>query len=455
MIGEEDWLVRSDVRLLAALVLGGSFAFARGPGPVPGGQVRVAAVQCYSRMGQVRHNRQLLAKLIGQAAGRGAKIVVLPECAVQGYMDPGRDRVWSAKADEEGELAVQAAAECVPGPSTHYFAQVAKRCGVYLAVPLIEGSDGRFYNAQVLLGPDGKLLLHHRKTHLWPPGDGLWASPGKKPPQAVTTPYGRLGLMICYEVHRLPKALKEAQVDIVLYSVGWYGPNTEIWYTDIFPRRYVVPNGFAVVAANWSADRGAPGWEGHGYSCVIGRDGKVLAMARSTRGAELVLADVPIRHRALWPPGYPPADADPGQVRSAEARVLKHYVANTAPVDADNAFAAANPGYKERAGLLYEREYLDAAVLGLAKHADLSVYHVPAAKAILRMYIYERLDAHVRGNGAVAGKEQRRLLGLMDERFQAELDDNERHAKYLEWRKDASGAHNSLRFLMAAQPATP
>lgn len=231
--------------------------------------VRVAAVQCYSRMGEIEHNRRLLSRLIGKAVEQKARIVLLPECAVQGCMDPGPDRAWSARATGERLLAARGIAETVPGPSTRHFAKAAKKHGIYLVVQLIEAAEGKFFNAQVLLDPKGKILLHHRKWNLRPPGDGLWASPGNRPVQVADTPYGRLGLMICYDVHRLPRELKKAGADIVLYSVGWYGPNTDVWFSDVFPRRYVAPNGFAVVAANWSADREARDWPGVGYSCVI------------------------------------------------------------------------------------------------------------------------------------------------------------------------------------------
>lgn len=289
-----------ELRSVAAIVAASLAVLAEAGevGPVPEGKVRVAAVQCYSRMGEIAYNRTLLTRCIERAAQAGAKIVVTPECAVQGYMDPGRDKVWSQRLRGKGRLPVGEVAEAVPGPSTRYFGQLARRLRIYLAIGLIEAAEGRFHNSQALVGPDGRMLLHHRKQKLWPPGDGLWVTAGKRPLQVLDTPYGRLGLMICYEVHRLPKPLGAAQVDIVLYSIGWFGPNTKGWYTDTFPRRYVAPNGFAIVCSNWSADEGAPGWEGIGYSCVIDRDGTVLAMARAERGTEIVIADLPVRHRA-------------------------------------------------------------------------------------------------------------------------------------------------------------
>ena len=291
--------MRRRVMLAIALAVAASRGAAgAAPRPVPAGHVRVAAVQCCARMGQLAYNRKLLTALVERAAQWKARIVVLPECAVQGYMDPGRDRTWSAKPAAAGQLDVAKVAESIPGPSTRHFAALAQRLGIYLTVPLIEAADGRFHNTQVLLDPEGKIALHHRKQSLWPPGDAAWATAGTRPVQVADTPFGRLGLMICHDVHRLPKPLKAARADIVLYSVGWYGPNAHAWFTDIFPRRYVVPNGFAVVAANWSADRGAPAWPGIGHSCVIRGDGTVLAMARRTRGVEIVIADLTIRQPA-------------------------------------------------------------------------------------------------------------------------------------------------------------
>jgi hypothetical protein len=74
------------MRYLAAavMVLGSLLA----PAWPETGTVRVAAIQCPSRMGAVSENTSNLTALVRQAAGQGAKIVVTPECAVHGYMDP-------------------------------------------------------------------------------------------------------------------------------------------------------------------------------------------------------------------------------------------------------------------------------------------------------------------------------------------------------------------------------
>jgi predicted amidohydrolase len=292
------WILGAFVVLCIALFVGVAllaFHPAKLDKPITAKTVRVAAIQCYSCLGKTRENCELIERLVRQAAGQKAQIVVLPECAVPGYMNPALDLKWSRNAKEEdGELPVESAAETVPGPSSRRFGALAQELSIYLALPLLEAAGAKYFNSLLLFDPSGVLVAHHRKQSLWSEGDGQWATKGDLPVQVVSTPFGRLGLMICYDFHALPAQLKAAQADIVCYAVGWYGPNTENWYREIFPRRYVVPNNFAVIAANWSGAPGEPNWQGQGYSCVIARDGSILAMAKTTEGSEIVIADIPL-----------------------------------------------------------------------------------------------------------------------------------------------------------------
>lgn len=258
--------------------------------------VRVAAVQCYSEMGSTATNVANLASLIRQAAHAGAKIVVTPECGVQGYLYPPTWKAWTLETNTVPR-SVWRVAETVPGAATRAFSRLAKELGLHLCVGLIESAGEKFYNAQVLIGPDGTIVAHHRKKALWTPGDSPWCTSGDLPVQVVDSPYGRIGLMICYDYNALPKLLAERKADIVLYSVGWYGPNEADWFRRQFPRRFVVPFGFHVVAANWSGATDQDEWPGRGCSCVIKSDGTVLAMAKTVVGTEIVIADLPVTRR--------------------------------------------------------------------------------------------------------------------------------------------------------------
>ncbi len=257
--------------------------------------VKVAAIQMYSEIGNPKRNALRMAELVREGAEKGAKIIVTPECSIPGYMNIPYGVKWAREQKpEEGELDADIVAETVPGYSTRYFGKLSDELDIYLSISLIEKADGNLYNTQVLLGPEGKIRAHHRKQNLWAEGDGLWASKGDRPVQYIDTEYGRLGLMICYDVHRLTAIHAENNVDIILYSVGWYGPNTKSWFTSIFPARYLHETGMSVIAANWSADKVENRWSGAGYSCIIENETEVKAIADTEIGDHVVIGTLPI-----------------------------------------------------------------------------------------------------------------------------------------------------------------
>jgi len=67
-------------------------------GAIAADTVRVAAVQCPSVMGKTEANLRNITHLVRKAASQGAKIVVMPECAVRGYLDP---TTWTSPTSEQ------------------------------------------------------------------------------------------------------------------------------------------------------------------------------------------------------------------------------------------------------------------------------------------------------------------------------------------------------------------
>ena len=257
--------------------------------------VKVAAVQCYSQMGKIKDNRELLTRLIKEAAGKGAKIIVLPEAAISGYMDPqgmkGDEIVWTKEEPGEYQMSVKEVAEKADGESAKYFSTLAKDLKVYLTMPFIEVADDNFYNSMLLMDPEGKVIAHHRKKALWNHGDGSWCSKGDLEPQVVETPYGKVGLMICYDHHVMPPLLEEKGADIVLYSVGCNGPSDN-WFKVHFPEK-AAKHKFSAIVANWSHAASDPYWNGTGLSNIVFRNGIVIKMTGKYSGNAVVLADLP------------------------------------------------------------------------------------------------------------------------------------------------------------------
>src|SRR5688572_17063842 len=126
--------------------------------------VKVAAIQCSSELGDVAGNTAKLTKLVEEAAAKGAKIIVLPETAITGYLSQDLKTNWQLPGwpIERGFVGrdPSAFAETVPGPSTEHFCALAKRLGVYVTIPLLEfeaSPDSRkrppFYNTVCLASP--------------------------------------------------------------------------------------------------------------------------------------------------------------------------------------------------------------------------------------------------------------------------------------------------------------
>jgi predicted amidohydrolase len=265
--------------------------------------VKVAAIQCSSELGAVEANTKKLTALIEAAAHNGAKIIVLPETSITGYLSqdlktnwrlPGKplDRAFPHSKDPT------AFAETVPGPSTDHFTALAKKLGVYLTIPLLERApDPRarggllFYNTVCLANPKGEIVAHYRKLTPWPHPEQSWATPGDRGVQTFDTEYGRVGLAICFDIHTILPKYQPEKIWALLYPIAWVDDTHPAdWFWHTLPER-VKPFHHYLIGANWSVDQPQK-WRGYGFSTIIAPDGKVVASAKSLYGSEIVYAEI-------------------------------------------------------------------------------------------------------------------------------------------------------------------
>jgi len=140
--------------------------------------------------------------LVAEAAGRGARLVVLPE-------------VFSWRGGPGDELS---GAEPVPGPTAERCASWARRHRIHLlAGSLYEAVPGerKAHNTSLFFGPAGDLLARYRKIHLFDveiPGqvhvrESAIFLPGREV-VVVPTELGTIGLSICYDL-RFPELYRE------------------------------------------------------------------------------------------------------------------------------------------------------------------------------------------------------------------------------------------------------
>lgn len=150
----------------------------------PARKVKLATVHFKPSGKSIATNRDELVPHIAEAAKQQADLVVLGETVpTVGIKDP--------KQTFEH-------AESVPGPSTKYFGNLAKKHELHIVFSLYERDQHLVYNTAVLLGPDGQLIGKYRKVCL-PHGEvAQGVAPGNDYP-VFQTKFGKVGLMVCYD----------------------------------------------------------------------------------------------------------------------------------------------------------------------------------------------------------------------------------------------------------------
>lgn len=130
---------------------------------------------------------------------------------------------------------------------------------------------------------------------------------------------------------------------------------------------------------------------------------------------------------------------------------VREFPVDRSVVDVDNEFNRLNPFYKQRAGAYYDYTYVAPSAEALIRIAQIRPEQMPGTLDALRAFVYEWLDAYVRGDGSISRVQLETCIARMDERFDLLLDSPVQRKLYGVWRDDDS---NQLRFLMVMSGTT-
>jgi predicted amidohydrolase len=230
-------------------------------------KVNVALAQISCKVGDKKHNINVMKKNIKRAKEKGANLVIFPELSLTGYLS--RDLAY--------ELA-----ELIPGSSIYSLEEIAKKENIHIVFGMPEQSEKAhavLYNTAVLLGPDG-LIGKYRKTHL--PTHSVFEEKryfrlGYEAP-VFETEIGKIGLTICYdmffpEISRLLR-LKGSQL-IVCISAS---PAVRSRFFEVFTAARALENTVFLAYVNLvGVENGLQFWGG---SRTIAPDGSILAKAK-------------------------------------------------------------------------------------------------------------------------------------------------------------------------------
>jgi 2,6-dihydroxypseudooxynicotine hydrolase len=175
----------------------------------------IAVAQVGIAIGEPDANRKAAAAAVAEAAAAGARLVVLPELCDSGYVFGDDAERASAEAGalaspaDDNETLRQWHALAVE----HELAIVGGFCE--------RGADGLLYNSAAVLDASGTRAIY-RKAHLWDQ-EKLVFTPGDAPPPVVDLGFGRVGVMICYDLE-FPEWVRLAALDgadLIAAPVNW------------------------------------------------------------------------------------------------------------------------------------------------------------------------------------------------------------------------------------------
>lgn len=230
------------------------------------GRTIVAAVQYAPSLLDVHKNLATATQLAFEAAGKGAQVVVLPELCLSGYVIRSKSEAASVSQERDGY-------------QTEAFEPIARRFGCRIVFGYVELLEGKLYNSAAVVGPSG-LEGNAQKHNLWG-SDALWATASESLSPVLTTPAGRLGVLICRDVMNNyrdtykfykseSKFYRKGSVDTIALLTNW---GSDYGYPDNSWMELTEETGANVIVSNRVGKERDIKFKGG--SCVIDRTQKV------------------------------------------------------------------------------------------------------------------------------------------------------------------------------------
>lgn len=245
---------------------------------VPDTQI-VAAVQYEPKSLDVRGNLATALQLTFEAAGKGARLIVLPELAIGGaVLNSPREAITVAQERD--------------GYQTQAFIPIARDHNCYIVFGYTELCEGKLYNSAAIVGPNG--LAGTAQKHNLYGSDNLWAQPSEQMPPIVMTPAGRLGVLICRDVSNKfresyvfnqpgQKFYRKSSVDTIALLTNW---GSAFGYPDSAWVELVEETRANVIVSNRTGKERDMKYKGG--SCVIDRNRRIWTHGSSFTEAAVV-----------------------------------------------------------------------------------------------------------------------------------------------------------------------
>jgi nitrilase len=260
----------------------------------------------------VANNLKSAEQGIAKAANQGANLVILPEYfCIMGQHDT--DKV--AVAED-----YRASTPDASTPIQLFLQQQAIQHGIYLiggTLPLKTTDANKVYNTTLVYAPDGAVVARYDKIHLFGFQNGLeyydesttiMAGELAQAPVVWDSPWGRIGLSVCYDV-RFPELYRAARDVLAWVNVAAFTQTTGQAHWELLMRARAVENQCYVIACGQGGEH-ENGRRTFGHSMIVDAwgivqavqsvgEGVVMSVIKPSR-VERVRTSIPaLQHRVL------------------------------------------------------------------------------------------------------------------------------------------------------------
>jgi len=247
---------------------------------------RMAAVQMVSAP-EVSANLEAAARLIASAAAAGARFVALPE----NFYIIGRHEGDKVKVREvDGR-----------GPIQQFLSEAAQQHRIWIlagTVPISSEDENRIRSACLVYDDKGQRVARYDKMHLFRFQQGAESydeartvEPGTKT-VAIDSPFGRLGLSVCYDV-RFPEVYRAlGEVDVIFVPSAFTVATGAAHWETLLRARAIENQAYVVAPAQGGMH--VSGRRTYGHTMIVDPWGEVLGV--QPEGEGVVLAEIDLEH---------------------------------------------------------------------------------------------------------------------------------------------------------------
>ncbi|MEJ6392618.1 carbon-nitrogen hydrolase family protein [Gymnodinialimonas sp. 2305UL16-5] len=247
-------------------------------------------------------NIATVAELAKRAAGEGADMLALPEVA--GLLNGNRKATDALVGEAADDPYIVACRE-----------QAAKHgLWIHSGSTPVRAPDGRFWNHSNLIDDQGAIRADYNKIHLFDVEiegkvsftESKAFAPGDRA-VVVSTPWGKIGLTICYDLRfpALYRALAEAGAEVIFTPAAFTVPTGEAHWHILLRARAIETGSFVVAPAQ--AGHHADGRTTYGHALAINPWGDVIADLGSAAPA-IQVVDLDLREVARMRAQIPSLD---------------------------------------------------------------------------------------------------------------------------------------------------